>query len=46
MYMKKIAGFVGCALQAHGRLQLHGSPVASDCCNRFQKRCWQMGWDF
>jgi hypothetical protein len=27
---------------SHGRLQFHGSPVATDCCNRFQKRCWQM----
>jgi hypothetical protein len=31
---------------SHGRLQLHGSDgntMAADCCNRFQKRCWEMG---
>jgi hypothetical protein len=32
---------------ADDRLQLHGSlgntPMATECCNRFQKRCWQMG---
>ena len=30
---------------SHGRLQFHGSDgnTAADCCNRFQKRFWEMG---
>jgi hypothetical protein len=30
---------------SHSRLQLHDSDgnTAADCCNRFQKRCWEMG---
>ena len=43
--MKKMLGFIGLAFASHGRLQLHGSDgnTAADCCNRFQKRCWEMG---